>query len=246
MPAPSPTIVRSLGLPPRLAPYTDRILAHVDSLGGYTPLVMSLAKAIRPVPRTIIDLACGKGHLSVRLAAIGTVLAVDAHRPFVVAARNLASSRGVSRTCRFRVDLIRSFCPPLPVDLACMIGLLPAAAGAKVLRRLVHPGGHYIIDDCIRVSTSRRFRHVPTLVKVRKALSDLGDTLVQEVVVPEQTVFGQSRRIRAAVARAVRELVKTHPECEHDAAEFLAALEESSRLLSGPLRPTIWLVRRGD
>lgn len=246
VPVPSPSIVRSLGIPPRLAPYTDRILAEVDSLGGYTSAVMSLVRSIKPRPVDIIDLACGKGHLSLRLADIGTILAIDAHRPFVVEARRLASRRGVGQTCRFLVDRVQSFRPTHPADLACMIGLLPAAAGSKILRRIVRPGGHYIIDDCVRVNASRRFPEVPTAAKVRAALVRPGDEVVREVVLPRETVVRQSRRIRSEVERAVGDLIESVPACAPDVRAFLAALDESSELLSGPLRPAIWLVRRRD
>lgn len=144
------------------------------------------------------------------------------------------------------VDRVQSFRPRHPADLACMIGLLPAAAGSKILRRIVRPGGHYIIDDCVRANSSRRFPEVPTAAKVRAALVRPGDEVVREVVVPRETVVRQSRRIRNAVERAVGDLVGAVPGCAPDAQAFLAALDESGKLLSGPLRPAIWLVRRRD
>ena len=73
-----------------------------------------------------------------------------------------------------------------------------------------------------------------------------GDEVVREVVVPRETVVRQSRRIRNAVERAVGDLIESVPACAPDVQAFLAALDESSELLSGPLRPAIWLVRRRD
>lgn len=222
------------------------MLAHVDSLGGYPALVMTMARSIRPAPGTIVDLACGKGLLSVRLASLGSVVGVDAHLPFIQAARSRAAAMRLASACRFTVADAKTFRPRHPVDLACMIGLLPAAAGAKVLRRIVRPGGHYLIDDCIRVGSSRRWTHIPTRTAIRAALTQLGDSVLAQVLVPPSTVRHQARRIQAAVTHAARALAVEAPECNGAIRNFIEGLSHSSHVLSGPLRPAIWLVRRGD
>jgi len=227
-------------------PHIDEVFANLRSLGGYPSIVLAMVRSVASDTTSILELACGKGDLATRLARIAPVVGVDAHAAFIEAARQLANTRNVGDRCTFLAGDVRRFPRREPVDLACMIGLFPAANAAQVLRRLVRPGGHYIVDDAVRVRSQAGFEHVPTRTVVSRAIADLGDRVITRRTVTISEVLAQSRSIRRATGRSLRRLVESSAKLERAAAGFIEAQDESTAMLTGPLRPVIWLVRRGD
>ena len=241
-----PGVGRSLGLPRPLVPHIDEVFANLRSLGGYPAIVLAMARSVAPDTASILELACGKGDLATRLARIAPVVGVDGHAAFIDAARQLAITRNVGERCTFQVGDVRRFPRGKPADLACMIGLFPAANAARVLRRLVRPGGHYLVDDAVRVRSQAGLEHVPTRTAVSRSIRDLGDQVIMQRTITVSEVLAQSRLIRRATRQNLRRLVESSAKLERAAASFIESQDESTAMLTGPLRPVIWLVKRGD
>lgn len=228
-------------------PHVDAIFEGLDDLGSSPEMVASMVERQtrgRPGrnPR-VLDLACGKGGVGVRLAEkFGCrVVGVDACEGFIASAKALARERGVGRACSFRVGEVMAFRDPRPFDLAMMLGLFGVERAAVLLRRHVGVGGLYLFDDAVRLGRASGLANVPTLAAARRALQELGDTIVDERVLPHR----ETRRQSLAIARRCQRLARDKPEMARSLRAFVERLEASQELLRTRLRGMVWCVKKG-
>ena len=254
-------VARSVDLTPDLIPVIGPLFAGLSSLGS-TPRRLASLVAQSSVARfsepglsssspRILDLACGKGAASVEIArrTRGTVLGVDACEEFLDAARALAARHSVQSRCRWVHADVRAFARThrARYDAALMIGLFPLAKAAPLLRSFVRPGGVYLIDDAVLDPTdpgAADFEGVPDAVACVAMIERLGDRVERRVLLPRTVIESQNRTIHARLASAAASLAKTHPGLRTSLRAFVSRQKEASAVLLGPLRPTIWVVRR--
>lgn len=241
----------SVDLPPALLPFIAELFADLDSLGSSPRIAARLLRGagIGPSSR-VLDVACGKGAAAVHLAqALGCrVRGIDACPPFIDSARRLARDRGVARLCRFTIgDAHRP--PRGPFDAAVMLGLFPAELAAPLLRSRTVPGGVYVIDDAFRDDRFSRIprdlRGVPTRADVRAMIRGLGDSIAAEHVPTPSQVTRLNQSLYRRLAARARGVARSHPRLRACISEFLTRQRRANILLRGPLRPGVWLVRRG-
>jgi SAM-dependent methyltransferase len=236
-------IAASLGAPAELFAVLDEVFAELDSLGSMPRRLVRMMGAGRA--RRAVDLACGKGTAAVALARAGwRVLGVDAYGPFVEDAQERARRARVAARCRFRVGYVERVGGRF--DAALMLGLFPLARAAPLLRRLVRPGGLYVIDD-VFVDTVHRdaWRGIPTRAECGAFIESLGDRVVKVDVPTRAEVRRLNRRIYERAARGARRMARSRPELRPALRELLRRQRRANEDLGGPLRPAIWLVKRG-
>jgi ubiquinone/menaquinone biosynthesis C-methylase UbiE len=245
-------IAASLDTPRALAPHLPFLFADLSSLGGLPRATARLLAAHGLKPRHhILELACGKGALAVELAStIGCrITALDAYPPFIDAARELAARRNVAHLCTFRTADIRdpASLPRRPFDAALMLGLDPLATAAPLLRRLVRPRGLYLMDDCFRDPRhprARDFLHLPTRTKCHSLIASLGDTVLTTLIPTPSATRRLNASLYRRISRSATILRREHPRLAPALAELLSRQRTANAILSGPLRPAIWLIRR--
>jgi SAM-dependent methyltransferase len=229
----------------------------------------SVARPFEPGLR-ILDLACGKGVVAVEMARrLGArVTGVDGCREFLDSAEMLAARKGVSQSqgpgsenraakddrttegvCRWIEADVRQFASARRsrFDVAMMIGLFPLAEAAPLLRRLTRPGGIYLIDDAVldpRHRDAGAFADVPDAGACRVMIERLGDSVERRVLLPRAAMASQNRAILTRLESAVSRLSNSRMELRRSLRAFMRRQREASAMLEGPLRPTIWVVRR--
>ncbi|MCC6678397.1 MAG: methyltransferase domain-containing protein [Phycisphaerales bacterium] len=241
-------VARSVDAPGALIPVLPRLFEGLDALGCMPRLTARLAREAGAGPGLrVLDLGCGKGAAAVEVAARTgcLVLGVDAFGPFIDSARELAERRGVAERCEFRKGIIgRS--PRGMFDGALLLNVLPLEVAAPLARRLVRPGGFYIVDDAVRV----RGRRLPAGVMVlereeaRARLMQGGDEILAEYIPAPARVRAMNARLYRVIAGNTRALARERPGLRPALAEFLRRQREANRQLSGPIRPALWVVRR--
>lgn len=247
-------VTDSLGAPAELLGVLDRLFAGVSALGSSPRLVARLLADAGVKPRhRVLDLGCGKGAVGVQVARrIGCrVVGVDRYGPFIEAARELSRRHGVGGVaglCRWEVGDMQA--ARRRFDAAMMIGGFSIAKGVPLLRRFVRPGGVYVIDDAIRNPRHKLgdphgpYADAPDATETAAIIERTGDRVERRVMLPKAAVQAASRRIITKLSTPARELGRTHPHLRDLLREYLHSQRESARLLVGPLRPTIWVVRR--
>lgn len=255
-----------MGARPSLYSVLPRLFQGIAALGCRPH---STAHEVSKLPLgpscSIIDLACGKGAVSLILAqSIGCqVLGIDACEEFINEAREQALAMHLSRNCQFAIKAYQDIKPVPRYDVAMMIGLLPAPLAAPLIRQFVPLGGHYVVDDCIRLdagsppAASQSTRKVnstliaqieaaPTRAMIEDSIKSLGDSIVSYC--PEST-RDASRRLMALevqLAANIKAIVQSHPKHKATLKHYMEYQTQARLLLSGPLRSAFWIVRRGE
>ncbi len=260
-------IVASVDAPAALWRVLAGLFAGIDSLGSSPAMVVGLLRDAG-VGRgdRVIELACGKGAVAVAAARrLGcSVIGVDGAAAFVGSARGLARRRGVERLARFVHADVRA----LPRDVArarydgaMMIGLFGLVEAARVLRGLARRGGVYVVDDCFfdprrggagrggvghgGVGHGGAGHRVLTMEGCNARIAALGDR-VERVAVPAPSAVREMHdRLAARLALNVARIGKERPALKGALREFERRQRRAGRVLSGAVRPAVWVVRRG-
>ncbi|MCB9959940.1 MAG: methyltransferase domain-containing protein [Rhodospirillaceae bacterium] len=148
LPGAASMVARSMAVSMRLLPLLSRIVRPVSEFFlPAAPLVDRIAPLLAP-GQTVLDLGCGKGGIAQRFAAKAPVLVtgVDAHAPFIEAARRQALGTACGERCTFLVDDVTAPGPWMrPADLVLALGVGPVYGALEVtlefLATLVNPGG---------------------------------------------------------------------------------------------------------
>lgn len=249
-------IAASVDAPMSLLPVFDELFAGVESLGSSPrAVVAAMRRAGIGRDSSVLDLACGKGAAAIALAkSLGCrVTGVDACDAFIRSARTAAAKATVETDCRFVVGDVDDYRTSRAGkhDAAIMLGLYAAPRAARLLRRHVRRGGVYLIDDAFRVedaSLSSRlgpfYTDVPTIEQIRRQLARTGDILLRETIPSMNSIATTNARLYKHLSRSAAMLRRSHPELAAALREFLRNQRDANRLLIGPLRPAMWLMRR--
>lgn len=240
------SIAASVDASPALLPVFDALFAGIDALGS-TPrrIVNSLRRAGVEAGDRVLDLACGKGAVSVRIAsALGCrVLGVDGCRAFIGSARELARGQQVEHLCEFREGSVEQFARSSRgrFDAVLMIGLWHCERAAPVLRKLTWRGGVYIIDDAVASTPADG----TTIADVRRLIESLGDDVLEGTVMPRLAVRTLNARLYATLRSNAHRLARLEPRKRGALRSFLKRQRAANILLDGVLRPVILVARRG-
>lgn len=238
---------------PDLMPVLGELFGPLAALGSTPKRVASLLGGVG-VRRgaTVLDLACGKGAVAIELvSALGCrVVGVDGCAEFLQGAEIAATRRGVGKRCAWRLADLRAWAPRTRerFEVAMMIGLDSVGEAAPVLRRLTKAGGLYVMDDAVRDPghrDARRFSDVPDAAELIRFIESLGDRVERRVLLPKGAVRARHATLLRGLGRSVAELSAAHPRLKRSLRAFLARQRDAIEALTGPLRPTLWVVRRG-
>lgn len=258
-------VARSMGADLSLFPVLSRLFHQIPAL-GCRPFATARALSTLSLKPTsfVIDVACGKGAVSLRLAQRTgcQVFGFDACAAFINQARERALALALNGQCHFEVQMYQQLKLRPKYDVAVMIGLLPAQLAAPLIRQLVPPGGFYVVDDCIRIHAETRHirnkkhqrthaalweqvKGAATRDTIESALQAQGDSIVRYC--PEST-RDASRRLKALeiqLASNIRAIVRSDPKYKSTLKNYMEYQKQARLLLSGPLRSTFWIVKRG-
>jgi SAM-dependent methyltransferase len=249
-------VAASVNATPKLLPILPELVVGLDALGSPTRRLANLLDAQGLGPRSrVLDLACGKGALAIRLARITGchVLGVDAFEPFVAAARDAAAKAGVGERCTFvcadvrRARALTKSTRPGGYDVAIMAGLWDAAKAAPLLRVCTRPGGLYLFDDAVRDprrADADEFLDVPTRRDVVKSIEEYGDGVLAANLTPVETIRRSIQVTLAALEANATTAARRHPNLRAEIRRFIAAQGEAEDLLIGPLRPMVVLAQK--
>lgn len=134
------------------AKYYDQIMSAVP-YAEWVEYLETLCKEINYQPRSILDLACGTGNLSIRLAKSGLqIIGVDGSQSMLAVARKKTENAGLAIT--YYHGTFTEFQIPQKVDLVVSLFdslnyLLHSEDLIKTFLRvyeILHPGGYFIFD----------------------------------------------------------------------------------------------------
>lgn len=241
----------SVGASRVLYPVLSELFDGIDAMGSL-PAVVRRRLVACGVGRTdeVLDLACGKGAVALELAAsLGCrVIGIDASREFIRAARQRSIVCGVQSRCTFRTGDVRT-ARTSPVDASVMIGLFGAEEASLILRRRVRPGGVYVFDDAVRDprhARAARFESTPTLPDLRRVIESRGDLILSARLLPPAAFGSLCKRTVRKLSANARAIGHDRPRLRPALRSFIRTQNRAASVLQGPLRPALFVVRRGQ
>jgi 2-polyprenyl-3-methyl-5-hydroxy-6-metoxy-1,4-benzoquinol methylase len=253
---PEASISDSLEVEKHLLPHMPYLLQDLWALGSSVDAIVEAVSALNlsSSETTILDLGCGKGALSIQLAAKCGVMCtgIDAMAAFLEDAKIKAEEYQVSHLCQFiEQDLLEYVSVEHDFDvviLASLGGVLgPLSDTIEKLRTQVRPGGYIIIDDGYlkkRQQLKRKgYEHYRNYHDTIQAFTTFNDVLIREV---NTTEFSKklNEEYLEAIEKRCAELIHQHPELEEDLATYLKRQEEECRIFDEELEGAVCLLQK--
>jgi SAM-dependent methyltransferase len=249
------SIVTSLdGSDKELYPYLAYILQDIWEIGADPEVVIELiAKYFSNYnDLEILDLGCGKGAVSVRLAQRFqcSCRGIDAMPDFIQTAKEKANEFGVDSYCFFEVGDIRKSLDYLPASDIIILGAIGPVLGdyrqtVTTLNRLLKPNGVFIIDDAY-FENSSDFNH-PFLLKydeLCRQIESAGMLLLENRVVSRKEVVESDDLILSSIKKRCHELAEKHPGKKQLFDDYIAIQEHESNVNANKAVCTTLLIKK--
>lgn len=237
-----------------LLPYLPYLLQDLWELGSDPAAVVRAAKDIGAGPNwKALDLACGKGAVSIRLAKETgcSVKGVDLISEFIEFARQKAEEWGVGHLCEFTEgDINEAAKTETGYDLT-ILGAVGSVMGnpeqtLEKLKGTVKPGGYVIIDDGYIEEGADAPRHEAeyyTREQWMRAFEGAGFSLAAEIKAGDETLSVNDSNT-AAIAMRAAELAAAHPERRALFEEYVAAQQRECDDMTDRVVSVMWVLRR--
>ncbi len=248
-------VAASLDAHVELLPYLADLLADVPVLGANLEVIVELLRDHNlAAGARVLDLACGKGAVALRLATELRleVLGVDLFRPFVEEARRRAEEVGVADRCTFEVQDLRlaiEAAEGYDVAVYASVGALGELGTAvAALRTAVRADGWIVIDDGYLTDPGlvarAGYEHYMPYEETRRRLESAGDRVLAEMVIPLSEIERANRRNTAAIHRRAEDLARRTPENRELFLSYVGRQEEECEALEAGFVNAVWLVER--
>lgn len=251
------SLARSLETTPDFLPYLPELLIDLWDLGCSLEQIVELVgqSNLPPDKTRVLDLGCGKGAVSITLAQrFGVRIAgIDASKPFLEVSVQKAREFQVSHLCQFEYGDIREYTQTerdfdlvIYASMGNVLGNYRQIIGK--LRRMVRPGGFVLIDDGFLKNVSKidreGYEHYFPQDKVIQQLASFGDEIIQEVIVPDETVHSINYGYLDFIKERSKKLVKNKPELKAAISNYIRNQEIECEIIDKYITGAVWLLRK--
>jgi len=248
----SEKLVKSLsGDSVEILPYLSFLLQDLWELGSSPKDMHDLISRNIKVTKDaqILDLACGKGAVSIYLAKeFGCkVTGIDIMDEFIEIAKQKAIEYNVDHYCEFKVeDINRSVEHHSNYDIV-ILGAVGDVLGnpmdtLRKLARTIKNGAYILIDDAY--AKTEHDESYLTKGKWLKIFEDLDCKLIDEIRVDEEENKSQLDEQILFLTKRVEELKKLYPDQHNLFDEYLASQQEESNELENDIIGVTMLIKK--
>lgn len=243
-------VVKSLdGEDKELYDFVPYLLQDLWEIGSSPEVIIDMVKKhIGGSNISVLDLGCGKGAVSVKLAKAVRckVKGIDAVKDFIDYARNKAKEYAVNNICQFEVGDIRE-CHEGNYDLvifgACgdVFGDLDVTV-AK-LKTMVKNGGFIIIDDAFR-EVHEKIDGYLTHEEVIDIFMKSKLELIEEDIVANEDLKEINDANNRSIAQRATELKMKYPDKSWLFENYIRKQIEVCKVLENQVKCVTWLLRK--
>ena len=248
---------KSLETTSKFLPYLPELLIDLWELGCSLDQIVEMVERLKlpPDKTKILDLGCGKGAVSITLAQKFEFRAtgVDASKSFLEVAIQKAKEFKVSDLCHFEFGDIREFTKTeRDFDLVIYASLGNVLGDYKEivenLRKMVHSGGYILIDDGFLRDVSKidreGYEHYFQHDIVIEQLASFGDKIIQEVIVPDETIRSINHAYLDAIKKRSKEFLQKKPELKEAVSEYIKNQETECEIIDKHVTGAVWLIQK--
>ncbi len=217
------------------------ILQDIWEIGSSPEVIIKLIRKYKKdfSNLKLLDLGCGKGAVSVRLAkeVKCNCVGIDAIKEFIKEANNKAKEYRVEKLCRFEVGDIRESVKELKDFDIIIVGAIGPVFGdyystLTTLSKCLKQDGIIIIDDGY-IEDDSSFTHSLMEKKstILKQISEAGMRLLDEVIIKEDEIKNSDDYIFANLKKRCNELIEKHPDKIRLFENYIKKQEEENDVL---------------
>jgi len=224
-----------------LFPYLPYILQDIWEIGASPEVIINLIqKHTREYSKiTVLDLGCGKGAVSVKLAhkLQCKCYGIDAIKEFIDEANKKAKEYKVNSLCKFEVNDIRMRVADLSDFDIIILGAIGPVFGdyyttLSIVSKCLKKEGLIIIDDGYIKNTSS-YTH-PLIQKkesILKQISEAGMDLIDEMVIPSEEIKESDDYVFENLRNRCNELIKKYPDKRKLFENYIEKQQEENDVL---------------
>ena len=240
-----------------LLPYLPYLLQDLRILGTPPLLVRDLVSRHIPNPDkcSFLDLACGKGAVSICLAETfgARVTGLDLMPDFIEYARAWAARAGVADRCRFEVEDI-NFSVERERGHDCVIlgavgdVLGPVEPTLRKLAGVIRPGGFIMVDDAYLNDSGRQVKYDNYQYLSRgqwlAIFSSLGLTLAEEAEGDEAEEEKRNAADLQNISNRARELAEREPQRRSLFEAYVESQKNEILDLEESITGVLWVLQK--
>jgi cyclopropane fatty-acyl-phospholipid synthase-like methyltransferase len=250
-------VVRAMdGEDKELFPYLPYILKDLWEIGADPEIIISLIDRhfVNPARLSILDLGCGKGAVSVKIAnKFGcSCHGIDAIHEFISDARKKALEYNVEHLCRFEVGDIRLRVNFLSSFDIIILGAIGPVFGdyfttLTTLSGCLNDTGVIIIDDSY-IENNSDYSH-PLIQKQSKTIQEIhsaGMQIIEEVIIGKDHIKESDNSIFDNLKKRCLELMALYPHRKDIFMNYIKKQEEENFVLENKVICSTMLIKRID
>ena len=238
----------------RIVPFLPYIFQDVWELGAVPGTVIDIVRRhARDLSRLrVLDLGCGKGAVSVRLAEAlrCRCFGLDGIQEFIQFAADKAAAAGVGDLCSFEVADIRTRIEALGRFDVIVLGAIGPVFGdylvtLETLTPHLAEGGLVVVDDGYLPDDSSRAH--PRVLKrgdLLRQIAAAGMRIVEEVCVADEELERLDQALSLALERRCAEFMTKCPEQKALFEDYVRLQAEESEFLKGDVVCAILAIGR--
>lgn len=237
-----------------LYPYLPYILQDIWQIGASPDLIIQVLRrrVSRKAGFRLLDLGCGKGAVSIPVAAAFdcSCLGIDAVEAFVAEARARAAEHGVDARCRFEVGDIREKIKGLSGFDVIVLGAIGPVFGdyretLTTLAPCLKPGGLFIVDEgYFHDASSSTHPIIRKKSVILREIEEAAMELVEEAVISEEDLKESDDDIFAKLKNRCLELADAVPDKKDLFLDYVRRQMEENRVLETEAVCATLVIRR--
>jgi SAM-dependent methyltransferase len=237
---------------PEVYPYLPYILQDIREMGTDPDAVVDLVKKhIKTEPFAALDLGCGKGAVSIRLAEAFNckVTAIDGLPEFIDDARYYAEKHKVSHKCRFIVDDARVSIKTLQnFDLA-ILGAVGRLFGnvfqtLTSVGKTLAPGGYIIIDDgWLPDDSNANYDRCLSKTEFYHQIETAGFDILEEKHFDKDFINAANDEIWIAMKKRIDQLIEKEPQKRNVFEHYLEVQQNEIEMMANEIVCALWILK---
>jgi SAM-dependent methyltransferase len=206
-----------------------------------------------PIPN-IMDLGCGKGAVSIRIAQEinCAITGIDAVPEFIQEAKEYAMRYKVNHRCNFEVGDIRDKIKELTgFDIVILGAIGPILGDLKTTLRILKGSliaqGFVLLDDgYIEDSSAVDYNKCLRKNEFYKQIKDAGFRIIHEEIFSKEMIEESDDKIFNSIKKRVNELSKKHPDKSEMFNKYLENQDYENKMLETSIITGTWLLKNYD
>lgn len=249
-------VAKGFDATPELIPFIPYLLQDLFELGSSPEIIINILASLHLGKKTkVLDLACGKGAVSIQIAhRLGfSCKGIDLFKPFIEIAREKALDAGVSHLCDFEVNDInnvifeeKNYDVLILAAAESLLGEVDEAIGK--LRNCVIDGGIIIYDGAFLNESSSLDNPDYLVIKkyadTIKQLTSYGDKIIKEVLIPAEETMTINKAYTDVIRKRADELLLKYPEKKKLFFSYIKKQEVECSIIENDLTGCIWCVKK--